>query len=194
MSNLLFTNTVNKQLGNVRLQEEMKKIRGGDTYVVDTARLSERHQMLVFGDVVRAVYELKLEGRDDQDEELEDVPEYVVIFVDELNKYAPNNAPKSSPLLRYLLEIAERGRSMGIVLFSAEQFRSAVEDRIKGNCSTQVYGRTNASEIARKDYTFIPNTYRNMMTRLRKGDLLIEHPVFRTLLKISFPMPAYRQK
>lgn len=102
--------------------------------------------------------------------------------------------PKSSPLLRYLLEISERGRSMGIVLFSAEQFRSAVEDRVKGNCSTHVYGRTNATEIAKADYRYIPQTYKNTMTRLKKGDLLIDHPIFRTLLKLSFPLNSYRQK
>jgi hypothetical protein len=30
-----------------------------------------------------------------------------------------------------------------------------------------------------------------MMTRLDKGDLIIEHPVFKTLLKVSFPYPPY---
>ena len=190
----LFTNTVNPKMGNCRLEDVVRRISGGDTYVVDIAKLSEHHQMLVFGDIIRAVYDLKLVGRDEDEGGTEAIPDYVVIFVDELNKYAPTNAPKSSPLLRYLQEVSERGRSMGIVLFSAEQFRSGVQDRIKGNCSTQVYGRTNASEIARSDYRYVPNTYKNMMTRLKKGDLLIDHPIFRTLLKVSFPMPSYRQK
>ncbi len=190
----LFTNTVNNKINNCRLEDEIKQITGGDTYVIDIAKLSEHHQMLVFGDIIRSVYDLKLVGRDEEGEDGPPIPNYVVIFVDELNKYAPVNAPKSSPLLRYLLEISERGRSMGIVLFSAEQFRSAVEDRVKGNCSTQVYGRTNATEIAKSDYRYIPQTYKNTMTRLKKGDLLIDHPIFRTLLKLSFPMPSYRQR
>jgi hypothetical protein len=32
-----------------------------------------------------------------------------------------------------------------------------------------------------------------MMTRLGKGDLIIQHPVFKTLLKIQFPYPSYQQ-
>ena len=193
-SNFLFTKTVNEKKNNTRLEREIKEIQEGETYVIDIAKLTEHHQMLVFGDIIRAVYDLKMYSREDVDGEPKPVPKYVVIFVDELNKYAPTNAPKSSPLLKHLLEISERGRSMGIVLFSAEQFRSAVHERVKGNCSTQVYGRTNATEISKNDYKYIPQTYKNMMTRLKKGDLILEHPIFRTQLKVSFPMPSYRQK
>ena len=38
-------------------------------------------------------------------------------FYDELNKYASQDTPKSSPILHQVLDIAERGRSLGIVLF-----------------------------------------------------------------------------
>ena len=82
---------------------------------------------------------------------------------------------------------------MGVVLFSAEQFKSAIHDRAKGNCSTHAYGRTNAIEISKPDYRFVPKVFANMMTRLSKGDLIIEHPIFRALLKIRFPYPAYHQ-
>ena len=40
-------------------------------------------------------------------------------------------------------------------------------------------------------------TYRIMLlvelTRLKKGDLILHHPVFKTLLKIQFPFPSYNQ-
>jgi len=75
--------------------------------------------------------------------------------------------PKNSPILKQILDITERGRSLGIVLFSAEQFKRAIYDRVKGNCSTHAYGRTNAIEISKKGYRFIPGVYKNMMTRLR---------------------------
>ena len=92
-----------------------------------------------------------------------------------------------------LLEITERGRSEQVILFSAEQFRSAVHERIKGNCGTNVYGRTNAIEISRPDYRFVPKVYANMMTRLQKGDLIVQHPIFKTLLRVTFPYPSYCQ-
>ena len=101
--------------------------------------------------------------------------------------------PKSSPILRELLDVTERGRSLGVVLFGAEQFRSAIHPRITGNCSTHAYGRTNSIETSTKDYGSLPNTYKNMLTRLEQGEYLVQNPIFRSLLKVSFPRPIYKQ-
>lgn len=169
----------------VHLSDKICEIRGGDTIVVDIAQLPEQQKCLVFGDVIRSVYKMKTDGD-------EGCPERIVIFVDELNKYAPSNV-KGSPIIGNLIEIAERGRSLGIVLFSAEQFRSAVHDRVIGNCATNVYGRTNGVEIATSDYRHIPKSFTNMMTRLSKGQLIVQHPIFRSMIKIAFPRPSYHQ-
>lgn len=183
-----------KEQHQVYLSDEVKNINGGEMLVVDIAGLTEQLQCLVFGDIIRSVYELK-HGDFDQEERKskKTVPKKIIIFVDELNKYAPSTSSKNSPLLANLLEITERGRSEGVILFSAEQFRSAIHDRIKGNCGTNIYGRTNAIEVSRPDYKFVPNVYANMMTRLKKGDLIIHNPVFKTLLKVQFPFPSYNQ-
>jgi hypothetical protein len=168
----------------IHLSDEICKIRGGDTIVVDIAQIPEQQKCLVFGDVIRTVYKMKTD--------VGECPERIIIFVDELNKYAPSNV-KGSPIINNLIEIAERGRSLGIVLFSAEQFRSAIHDRVIGNCATNVYGRTNSVEIATTGYRHLPKTFTAMMTRLPKGSLIIQHPIFRTLIKITFPRPAYFQ-
>lgn len=183
-----------KDQHQVHLSDEVLNINGGEMMVVDIAELTEQLQCLVFGDIIRSVYSLK-HGDYDQDERTskKPVPKKIIIFVDELNKYAPSSSNKNSPLLANLLDITERGRSEGVVLFSAEQFRSAIHDRIKGNCGTNIYGRTNAIEVSRPDYKFVPSVYANMMTRLNKGDLIIHHPVFKTLLKVQFPFPSYNQ-
>ncbi|MGE0086258.1 MAG: hypothetical protein AB7S75_17760 [Desulfococcaceae bacterium] len=172
------------------LRKEIQNIKKGNVYAIDIAKLDEQLQCFVFGDIVKAVYNLKL-GETERTEE--DIPKRIVIFVDELNKYASASAPKNSPILNSILEITERGRSMGIILFSAEQFKSAIHERATGNCSTHVYGRTNAIEISKPGYRFIPKVFANMMTRLSKGELIVEHPVFRTLLKVKFPIPSYHQ-
>ncbi|MCP4373481.1 MAG: ATP-binding protein [Deltaproteobacteria bacterium] len=173
-----------------RLREAIHNINNREVFAIDIAKLNEQLQYFVFGDIAKAVYDLKL-GETERDEN--EIPKRIVIFVDELNKYAGSSSPKNSPILNTILEITERGRSMGVVLFSAEQFKSDVHDRAKGNCSTHVYGRTNAIEISKSDYRFIPKVFSNMMTRLSKGELIVEHPIFRTLLKIKFPFPAYHQ-
>lgn len=175
--------------GSVRLRDEIGKIQKNDVMVVDVAKMDEESQGFVFGDVMRAVYNLKLGSSDRPDEE---IPDRIIIFIDELNKYASNDVPKSSPILRQLLDITERGRSLGIVLFGAEQFVSDIHKRVKGNCATQAFGRTNAIEITKEDFRFVPSVYKTMLTRQKQGEYIIQNPVFRSMLNIKFPKPIYK--
>jgi uncharacterized protein len=190
-NNPIFATRASEQDREVRMQAAIKSIRKNDVFVVDIAKLDEGLQSFVFGDVMRAVYDLKLGQFEDVDEK--DIPSKIIIFIDELNKYASNDIPKNSPILRQLIDIAERGRSLGIVLFSAEQFKSVIHDRVKGNCATHAYGRTNEIEISKNDYRFVPPVYKNMMTRLKQGEYIIQNPIFRSLLNVKFPKPLYKQ-
>lgn len=175
--------------GSVRLRDEIAKIQKNDVMVIDVAKMDEESQGFVFGDVMRAIYNLKLGSTDRSDE---DIPDRIIIFIDELNKYASNDVPKSSPILRQLLDITERGRSLGIVLFGAEQFVSDIHKRVKGNCATQAFGRTNAIEITKEDFRFVPSVYKTMLTRQKQGEYIIQNPVFRSMLNIKFPKPIYK--
>ncbi len=105
--------------------QKLSRIRGGHVYVVDIARLTDEEQTLVFGDILLTIYGLYSGELLLEDEEAE-LPKKVLIFVDELNKYDPACGEASrSPILEQVLDISERGRSFGIVLFSAQQFLSA---------------------------------------------------------------------
>ncbi len=187
----MFANRADSQNGECRLGDALKTIKPNEVCVIDIAKLPEDKQAFVFGDTMRTLYNLKL-GEYDGDEGVAP-PTRLVIFIDELNKYASKDVPKGSPILRQILEVTERGRSLGIVLFAAEQFRSNIVDRVTGNCSTHAYGRTNSIETSTRDYGSLPGTYKNMLTRLEQGDYLIQNPIFRSLLKIHFPMPIYKQ-
>lgn len=188
--NEIFGNIHNNK-EEVRIGEALKHIKKNEVHVIDIAKLNEDMQGFVFGDAIRTIYDLQL-GQFSDDDTL-NPPKKIVIFIDELNKYASTDTPKNSPILRQILDIAERGRSLGIILFSAEQFRSAIHNRVTGNCSTQAYGRTNAIEIAKADYKYVPQVYKNMMTRLKQGEYIVQNPVFRSLLNIKFPKPIYKQ-
>ncbi|MDL2231956.1 ATP-binding protein [Ruminococcaceae bacterium OttesenSCG-928-L11] len=181
----------NRAEGNtIRLEEQLQNLQPNDVYVIDVAHLSEIMQGFVFGDVVRIINRLQ---QGDYDEQGATPPKKVVVFIDELNKYASTDTPKNSPILRQILDVTERGRSLGVVLFGAEQFRSAIHDRVKGNCSTHAYGRTNAIEATKADYKVVPATYKNILTRLDQGEYLLQNPIFRSMLKIKFPKPIYKQ-
>lgn len=172
------------------LSEEILKIMGGHIYVADIARLYEHEQMLVFGDLLKSVYSLKADPPEDR---TEPIPEKVIFLVDELNKYAPAG-PRPSPLTELVLEIAERGRSLGVILISAQQFMSAVHSRVTGNCATKIIGRSGSAEILQPDYRFLDNEIKSNVTRLSKGELLLTHAVYRQPVKVIFPKPAYKQQ
>ncbi len=188
--NRIFDNVHNKD--EIRISDALKNIKKNEVHVIDIAKLNEDMQGFVFGDAVRTIYDLQ-HGQFNTDEGNYNPPSKIIIFIDELNKYASYDSPKASPVLKQVLDIAERGRSLGIILFSAEQFKSAIHPRVIGNCSTHAYGRTNATEISKNDYKFVPSVYKNMMTRLEQGEYIIQNPVFRSLLKIKFPKPMYKQ-
>ncbi|MCS7088978.1 MAG: ATP-binding protein [Thermoflexales bacterium] len=181
---------VSQRPGSVKnLSQEIAKIRGGETIVVDIARLADDEQTLVFGDILRTIYALYAE----EGSESETLPEKVIIFVDELNKYAPARE-RESPIIEQVLDIAERGRSLGVVLFGAEQFMSAVHERVVGNCSTTVIGRSGSAELSSSAYRFLDPAVKANVSRLQKGELVISHATFRQPVKISFPKPAYLQE
>lgn len=189
--NKIFAREIDETKGETRLGESLKYIKKNDVHVIDIAKLSEDKQSFVFGDAIRTIYDLQL-GQYSEDENV-NPPSRIIIFIDELNKYASKETPKNSPILRQILDVAERGRSLGVVLFAAEQFRSAIHDRVTGNCSTHAYGRTNSIELTKADYKSVPPVYKTMMTRLKQGEYIIQNPVFRSMLNIKFPKPIYKQ-
>ena len=189
--NKIFARDIREDEGETRIGDALKYIKKNEVHVIDIAKLSEDKQAYVFGDAIRTIYDLQLGQY--AGEEGVNPPSRVVIFIDELNKYAAKETPKNSPILRQVLDVAERGRSLGVVLFAAEQFRSAIHDRVTGNCSTHAYGRTNSIEVTKSDYKSIPSVYKTMMTRLKQGEYIIQNPIFRSLLNIKFPKPIYKQ-
>lgn len=171
------------------LGDEIRSIKGGQTTVVDMAKLTDEERALVFGHIIQEVYGMYAEATID---ERADLPKKVIIFVDELNKYAPQRRGEGeSSILEYVLDIAARGRSLGVVLISAEQFMSEVHGQVVGNCATKVIGRSDSSELSDAAYRFIAQDVKAHLTRLDKGELLLSHPIYRQPIKIQFPRPAY---
>ncbi len=184
--------TKSKQRRQMLIREAIRDAKPGSVIVVDVEPLPDYLQCLVFGDVIQTIYGARLGN--DEDIDPNQMGKFV-IFADELNKYAPKSSQNGRTLTQNLLEITERGRSLGVVLFGAEQFRSGVHDRVLGNCSTNVYGRTSPVEISKcPDYHYFHPSHKASLSRLPQGDLLLQHAVFKTsLIKVRFPFPCYYQ-
>lgn len=172
------------------LSDEIANIQGGSTYVIDIARLKDDEQALVLGDILQTI----MEGKDNSEQRTVGTPfpDKVIIGFDELNKHAP--VGRESPITTQILEVAERGRGLGVVLFGAEQFMSGVHERVIGNCATKIIGRSGSSEVNKPSYSELGSQeVRSSATRLAKGELLISHPHYRHPVKVTFPRPAYQQ-
>src|SRR5690606_33974973 len=85
---------------------------------------------------------------------------------------------------------SERGRYLGLVLFSAQQFRSQVLRRVVGNAGTTMYGRMDGDELALPAYSTLPQAVRAKLAALPKGELLVRHPHFTHPVFVRFPRPA----
>lgn len=150
-------------------------------YVVDVAGLDPLGQDLVFARLVSRLRE-QLERRDLG-------VDHVVVFVDELNKYAPADGPDTY-VRRMLLDLSERGRYLGLVLFGAQQFRSQVHRRVVGNAGTAVYGRMDSDELAMPVYSTLSPATKAKLAALPKGELMVRHPHFTQPIFVRFPRPA----
>jgi len=150
-------------------------------HVVDVAGLDPLAQDLVFARIVSKLRE-HLERRDLG-------VDHVVVFVDELNKYAPAEGADTY-VRKMLLDLSERGRYLGLVLFSAQQFRSQVQRRVVGNAGTGVYGRMDPDELAMPGYATLSPATKIKLATLPKGELMLRHPHFTQPIFVRFPRPA----
>ncbi|MDQ4021489.1 MAG: ATP-binding protein [Actinomycetota bacterium] len=148
--------------------------------VVDLHKLPERAQRFVVGVVLAAETARK---------EAAGPGGLLFTMIDELNKYAPREG--TSPIKEVLLDIAERGRSLGIILIGAQQTASEVERRIVANSSIKVVGRLDPAEAGRPEYGFLPPSQRARATLAKPGTMFISQPEIPVPIAVEFPFPAW---
>ncbi len=149
--------------------------------VVDIHSLHSTAQLFVVGVLLKRMMEQK--------EQQGGSRPLVFVVLDELNKYAPREG--WSPLHSVLLDIAERGRSLGVSLFGAQQTASEVERRIVGNASLKVVGRLDAAEAERSEYGFLTRVGRVRATLLRPGSMIVAQPEIPMAILLRFPFPSW---
>ena len=153
---------------------------GQQVTVVDLHALPDRGQRFVVGVVLRAETERK---------EAAGPGGLLFTMIDELNKYAPREG--SSPIKELVLDIAERGRSLGIILIGAQQTASEVERRVIANSAVKVVGRLDPAEAGRPEYGFLPASQRIRATLATPGAMFVSQPGIPVPLAVEFPFPAW---
>jgi uncharacterized protein len=149
--------------------------------VIDLHNLPDRAQRFVVGVTLRAEFARK--------ERQGTARPLMFVMLDELNKYAPREG--DSPIKQILLDLAERGRSLGVILIGAQQTASEVERRILSNCAIRVAGRLDAAEAQRPEYGYLPPAQRQRATLAKPGTMFIAQPDIPVPLAVDFPFPAW---
>ncbi len=109
------------------------------------------------------------------------------IVLDELNKYAPKEG--RSPIKEVLVDIAARGRSLGVMLIGAQQSASDVERAVVINSSIKVVGRLDAGEAL--EYRFLTPEMRERASRFLPGTMVFDQPMVPAPIPFRFPFPPY---
>ncbi len=155
--------------------------RPGGITVIDISKLRTRMQSLVVGAVLKDILREKERGN------LMGVP--VFILIDELNKYSPRN--ERSEIASIFRDVAERGRSFGIILVGAEQTASEVDYRVVTQASTTVVGRQKWVELQKSEYGHLLPEQKRKVATLRQGEMIIDQPFLRVPILVRFPYPAW---
>lgn len=149
--------------------------------VIDIHGLHDRAKRFVTGVVIKRLFEEK-ERRGTR------LP-LTFLLLDELNRYAPREG--WSPIKEVLLDVAERGRSLGMILIGAEQTASEVERRVIANAAFRVVGRLDTAEAQRSEYGFLPAVTRARASILKPGSMILQQPHIPIPIQVRFPFPSW---
>jgi DNA helicase HerA-like ATPase len=157
------------------------EVRARQLNVIDIHALHDRAKRFVVGVVLRQL----LQEKDEQGTR----EPLLFVVLDELNKYAPREG--WSPIKEVVLDIAERGRSLGVILIGAQQTASEVERRVVTNASFRVTGRLDTAEAERSEYGFLGPSGRARASILKPGSMFLHQPELPVPLLVQFPFPAW---
>jgi DNA helicase HerA-like ATPase len=149
--------------------------------VIDIHNLHDRAKRFVVGVVLKQL----LAAKDEQGTR----QPLVFVVLDELNKYAPRDG--WSPIKEVVLDIAERGRSLGVILVGAQQTASEVERRVVANASYRIVGRLDTAEAQRGEYGFLTDAARARASLLKPGSMFVHQPEIPVPLLLQFPFPSW---
>ena len=112
-----------------------------------------------------------------------------VVVLDELNKYAPREG--TSPIKEMLIDIAQRGRSLGVLLVGAQQTASRIAQEVMENAAIRAAGRLDAAEAERSEYGWMLPSTRARARLLKPGTMVVSQPSIPVPLVVQFPFPPW---
>jgi DNA helicase HerA-like ATPase len=178
---------IDKKVTSRYLGKEIKKIRRSDVFVIDISMIPTlQEQGFVVGDVMKSIDELYSSRQSGKR------PKYILIFVDEINRFIPRPARSISAVAEQVMRTIVAGRSRGTILFSAQQFKSTVDPALHEDTGMHIIAKLGMSELSTPPYLMIDESTKANIVRLNKGELVMVHPAFRQPIKFVFPKAPFK--
>ena len=209
---------IDKKKTSVYLGNEIKQIKSGDVFVIDIATISSvEEQAFVVGDVMKTIEEMystsnyyynndnnestKFDDNRKRHEKKQKhtfrrrQPKYILICTDEINRFMPTSSSvKPNPVTEQIMKILIGGRSRGTILFSAQQFKSATDQRLHQNTGLHTIAKLGITELSTHNYySMLDESTKMNIARLNKGEQVMIHSSFRHPIKITFPKTSFQR-
>ncbi|MDW0192019.1 MAG: hypothetical protein QOC37_08815 [Nitrososphaeraceae archaeon] len=208
---------VDKKKKSTYIGDEIKKIKANEIFVIDVSAIpSVEEQAFVIGDVFKSINQLYSIGQPSRMAQVEsslsvresktkertslekksEIPKYMVIFLDEINRFVPKTQHMSrlSPVADQIMRFVIEGRSRCNILLSAQQFKSETDFRLQENIGLHVIGKLGMTELlAGPYYSMIDEQVKRNIARLERGEMIMVHPAFRHPVKVWFPASSYQR-
>ncbi|MGZ5551023.1 MAG: hypothetical protein ACXW07_09700 [Nitrososphaeraceae archaeon] len=204
----LFTD---KRETSIYIGNEIKKIKGGDVYVIDIAMIPTlEEQSLVIGDVMKSIDELyssrysfgehylnqdSENGIEINTESKQSKPKYILIFIDEINRFLPHtySLGHRSTVAEQIIKTIIAGKSRNTILFSAQQFKSAVDPVLNENTGIHMIAKLGLSELSTSSYSMLDDITKGNIAQMDKGEIVMIQPAIRHPIKVVFPRPPFKR-
>jgi uncharacterized protein len=212
---------IDKKVTSTYLGKKIKCIRPGDVFVIDIAMLSSlEEQAFVIGDAMKSIDEIysatemasegtsgttndsgdnnniRKETNKNGNDKKANKPKYFLIFIDEINRFLPNTGTLGTrnAVAEQIMKTIIAGRSRHTILFSAQQFKSAVDYSLHENTGLHITAKVGLSELSSTPYNIFDQSTKMNIARLNKGELVMVHSAFRHPIKITFPNSSLGKK
>jgi uncharacterized protein len=205
----LFTD---KRKTSIYIGNEINKIKAGDIFVIDIAMIPTlEEQSLVIGDVMKNIdefYSSRYSFENTLDHESESIlerntkepnkrkkPKYILIFIDEINRFLPHihSLGHRSPVAEQIVKTIIAGKSRNTILFSAQQFKSAVDPILHDNTGIHMIAKLGLSELATSSYSMLDDITKGNIAQMDKGEIIMIQPAIRHPIKVVFPRPPFKR-
>jgi DNA helicase HerA-like ATPase len=193
---------IDKKVTSTYLGKEIKQIKPGDAFVIDIGTISSLdEQSFIVGDVMKSIDEMysardDLSNNDDNNNTNKiDRPKYILIFVDEINRFIPksHNLGRMNPVSEQIMKTVISGRTRGTILFSAQQFKNTTDYRLHENTGLHITAKLGLSELSTEPYSMLDESTKNNIARLNRGEIVMIHSAFKQPIKISFPQGSFKR-